>query len=138
MSKILVVEDDEFLRNAYRVKLTKAGFELQLAGDGDQALELLKSFHPDLILLDLVMPKRDGFSVLTEVKKNPSLNSIPVLVTSNLGQKEDIDRCMQLGAAGYIVKSDTPLQAIIEKIQQALAQVGSDTSGVAAVAAKVA
>lgn len=116
MSKILVVEDDKYLINAYRLKLSKMGFEVHLAMDGDEALTALATLHPDVILLDLVMPKRDGFSVLEEVKKNPNLKSIPVIITSNLGQKEDIDRGMKLGAADYIVKSDTPIEAIAEKI----------------------
>ena len=118
--KILVVEDDKYLINAYRVKLTKAGFDVQLATDGDEALTLLSSFKPDLVLLDLILPIRDGFSVLTEMKKQPLWSKIPVIIASNLGQKEDIDRGMKLGASDYIVKSDMTLVAIIEKIKRVL------------------
>lgn len=120
MSKILVVEDDKYLVNAYRVKLTKAGFDVQLALDGEEALKIIPNFLPDLVLLDLILPKKDGFSVLLEMKKNPLWNKIPVIITSNLGQKEDRDRGMKLGAIDYIVKSDITLEAIIEKIQRAL------------------
>lgn len=115
---ILVVEDDKYLINAYRVKLTKTGFDVRLAMDGDEALAILNSFHPDIILLDLVMPKRDGFSVLEEIKKNPHLSKIPVIITSNLGQKEDMDKGMKLGAVSYIVKSDNSLEDIIKEIQK--------------------
>jgi DNA-binding response OmpR family regulator len=118
MSKILIVEDDKYLINAYRVKMAKEGFEVQLAMDGDEALLVLNSFHPDVILLDLVMPKRDGFSVLEEIKKNPKLNKIPVIIASNLGQKEDIDRGMKLGATDYIIKSDMSMEGIVGKIQK--------------------
>ena len=120
MSKVLVAEDDIFLINAYRVKLTKVGFEVKLAADGDEALAALASFHPDVILLDLVMPKKDGFSVLEEIKKNTDFNKIPIIIASNLGQQEDIDRGMKLGAIDYIIKSDTSMEDIIKKIQKAI------------------
>ena len=120
MNKILVVEDDKYLNSAYRVKLAKSGHEVQIATDGDEALRILNSFHPDVVLLDLVMPKRDGFSVLEEMKKNPALATIPVIIASNLGQKEDIGRGMKLGAIDYIIKSDTPIEDIIAKIQKVI------------------
>jgi DNA-binding response OmpR family regulator len=116
MKKILVVEDDKFIANAYRVKLTKAGFEIKMAYDGEEALEILKGFTPDLMLLDLIMPIKDGFTVLAEIRANPKWASIPVLVTSNLGQKEDIDRGMQLGANGYVIKTDLSMDELVTKI----------------------
>ncbi len=116
MKKILVAEDDKFLGNAYRAKLTKAGFEVQIARDGQEAMDMVKTFAPDIILLDLVMPVKDGFTVLAELKIDPGLKTIPVLIASNLGQKEDTDRGMKLGAADYFVKSDLSLNTIIEKI----------------------
>ena len=116
MKKILVAEDDKFLGNAYRVKLTKAGFEVQIARDGQEATDMLQTFIPDIILLDLVMPVKDGFSTLEEIKNNPQLKSIPVIVASNLGQKEDTDRALSLGANDFIVKSDLSLNTLIEKI----------------------
>lgn len=116
MKKILVVEDDKYLVNAYRVKLTASGFEVKLAMDGIEAIEILKTFQPDIILLDLVMPKKDGFSVLEEIKKNSKISKIPVIITSNLGQKEDIDRGLKLGAVDYIIKSDISISDILTKI----------------------
>lgn len=120
MKKILIVEDDNFLANAYRVKLTKAGFEIKNAFDGYEALSLLQTYIPDLILLDIVMPKKDGFSTLEEIKKNETLKNIPVILASNLGQKEDMDRGMRLGALDFFVKTDFSLNNLIEKINKIL------------------
>ena len=120
MKKILIVEDDNFLANAYRVKLTKAGFEIKNAFDGYEALSLLQTYIPDLILLDIVMPKKDGFSTLEEIKKNETLKNIPVILASNLGQKEDMDRGMRLGALDFFVKTDFSLNNLIEKINNIL------------------
>jgi len=116
MKKILIAEDDKFLANAYRVKFTKAGFEVRLANDGQETMSVLKEFVPDLILLDLIMPVRDGFSALQEIKANDGLKNIPVIIASNLGQKEDIDKCRVLGAVDYIIKSDISLDELINKV----------------------
>ena len=116
MKKILVVEDDTFLANAYRVKLTKAGFEVKNAYDGDEAINILQVFTPDLILLDIVMPQKDGFTALKEIKANEQWKSIPVILASNLGQKEDKEKGMKLGAYDFFVKTDFTLNSLIEKI----------------------
>jgi two-component system, OmpR family, alkaline phosphatase synthesis response regulator PhoP len=116
MKKVLIAEDDNFLANAYRVKLEKSGFDLKLARDGVEAITILQTFTPDVIVLDLVMPNKDGFATLEEIKKHPEWQKIPVLVASNLGQKEDIDRATQLGAAGYLIKSNLTMAQLVEKI----------------------
>jgi two-component system, OmpR family, alkaline phosphatase synthesis response regulator PhoP len=116
MKKILIAEDDKFLGSAYRVKLTKAGFDIKLCADGQEAIDALKIFTPDIILLDLVMPVKDGFATLEEIKKDENLKNIPVIIASNLGQQEDIDRGKKLGATDYVVKSDLSLEKLIEKI----------------------
>lgn len=120
MKKILIVEDDKFLANAHRVKLTKSGFETVVAYDGAAAIDALKTFTPDLILLDLIIPVKDGFTVLTEIKQNANLKSVPVIVTSNLSQKEDVDRAMKIGATDYMVKSNIDLNDLIKKIDKYL------------------
>ena len=120
MKKILIAEDDNFLTSAYKVKLKREGFDVQVAGDGEQALLDLKTFIPDIILLDLVMPIKDGFAVLEEVKKDPNLKDIPVVVMSNLGQKEDIDRARALGAREYFIKTDIQLKDMAQKIKALL------------------
>ena len=116
MKKVLIAEDDKFLASALRVKLTKSGFEVRNAYDGEEALKIAKEFSPDLILLDLVMPVKDGFGVLESLKNDINLKKIPVIITSNLGQKEDVDRGMALGAKDYVVKSDLSLDDLIKKI----------------------
>ncbi len=120
MTKILVAEDDKFLGSAYRAKLTKTGFEVQIATDGEEALVMLQSFTPDIILLDLVMPRKDGFATLEALKKDDKLKAIPVIVASNLGQKEDLDKAKALGAVDYVIKSDLSLDALISKILETL------------------
>lgn len=123
MKKIFIAEDDKFLASAYRLKLTKTGFEVQIVGDGQELLDLLKTAIPDLIILDIIMPVKDGFVTLQELRSNISWRNIPVIVASNLGQKEDVDKAMSLGANDFIVKSDLSLQGVIEKINILLASV---------------
>lgn len=116
MKKILVAEDDKFLANAYRIKLQKSGYEVKITTDGQETIDVLKEFVPDVILLDLVMPVKDGFAALSEIKKSETLKYIPVVIASNLGQKEDIERGMKLGASDFIVKTDLSLDKLINKL----------------------
>ncbi|MFA5025277.1 MAG: response regulator [Candidatus Shapirobacteria bacterium] len=118
MKKILIAEDDKFLSSAYRFKLTKAGFDVQIVGDGAELLTNMGIRMPDLILLDLVMPVMDGFTTLESIRSNPRYKTIPIIVASNLGQKEDIDRTKELGATDFVVKSDMSLDSLIEKINK--------------------
>lgn len=120
MKKILVAEDDTFLAAAYKVKLGKLGWEVRVAMDGEEALAVLREFTPDVILLDVVMPKLDGFAALAAIKKNPRLANIPVLLASNLGQKEDMDKGKALGAVGYVVKADLSIEELVKQIEEAI------------------
>lgn len=120
MKKILIAEDDQFLANAYRVKFQKENFEVIIAYDGKEAIEHLKTFTPDIILLDLVMPNQDGFITLSQLKTNPKWKHIPVIITSNLSQQADFERAKELGATDYLVKSDTAIGKIVEKIREYL------------------
>jgi len=122
MNKILVVEDDQFLANAYRIKLQKVGFEVIIVVDGAEALEKIKSQNFDLIILDLIIPKIDGFGVLTEIRSQEKYKTLPILVASNLSQMEDINRALKLGANDFIIKSDISLDALIEKIKKLVSQ----------------
>jgi CheY-like chemotaxis protein len=117
--KVLVVEDDSFLIKAYVAKLTGAGFDLQTASDGEEALTALKTFKPDVILMDLVMPRKDGFATLEEIKKIDDLKAIPVIVTSNLAQQEALDRAKSLGAADFVTKSDLSMEDLVKRINKA-------------------
>jgi DNA-binding response OmpR family regulator len=116
MAKVLVVEDDKYLGVAYKVTMEKAGFEFKLAIDGEEAMAVLQDWVPHIILLDLIMPRKDGFSTLEDIKKDQRLARIPVLVTSNLGQKEDFDRALAMGASGFIIKSDSSPDEIVARI----------------------
>ena len=120
MAKVLIVEDDKFLSSAYRLKFTKAGYEVMLAMDGSEGMTILSTFTPDIILLDLVMPVKDGFTMLSELKANEAYKNIPVIITSNLSQKEDIDKAKALGAMDFIIKSDISLDDLVTKVQKIL------------------
>lgn len=120
MSKVLVAEDDRFLSKAYGTKLKKEGFEVILAINGEEAFLKAKSEKPDVILLDLVMPKKDGFEALADLKKDSTTKIIPVIVLSNLGQEEDISRGRELGAVDYLVKSNISIREVVEKVKEVL------------------
>ena len=115
---ILVVEDDQFLSKILKMKFEKIGYEILVAYDGLEALEMAKTKSPDLALLDIMMPVKDGFSVLAEMKKDSKLSKIPVIIASNLGQKEDKDKAVALGAEDYIVKSDTSLDDLVKRTRE--------------------
>lgn len=116
--KILIAEDEKPMANALSLKLRSVGFETTLVYDGESAISAVREFSFDLIILDLVMPKKDGFFVLAELKKLKITTS--VIVSSNLSQDEDIKRAKELGARDYFIKSDTTLAEIVEKVKQAM------------------
>jgi len=116
--KILLIEDDKFLRTVLEKKLLAEGFEVVSAVDGDEALEKIISDKPDLILLDIILPKKSGFLVLENIKKDPELRKLPVIIISNLGQEEDIQKGLSLGAIEYFVKAKISLEDIIKKVKQ--------------------
>lgn len=103
--KILLVEDDNFYREFYSNKLKEKGLDVVTAPDGEEAIKKFQTYTPDLILLDIIMPKKDGFDVLTEMGKLDLLPKIPVLVFSTLGQEKDVEKARLLGARGYVNKS---------------------------------
>jgi len=116
--RVMIAEDDQFLANAYRVKLEKEGFEVSIVDQGQELLDKVKNFEPHLILLDLVMPIMDGFEALKALKANKDTRNIPVLITSNLGQQTDLDKSMKLGAVDYIIKSNVSIKDIIKKVRK--------------------
>lgn len=120
MPKILVAEDDDFLNKLCSAKLTKEGFTVLSAADGVEALAKIKAEKPDLILLDVIMPKKNGFDVLKEMKDDPVLQAIPVVMVSNLGQEGDKSKGMQLGAKDYFVKANLSINDIVDKIKSYL------------------
>lgn len=118
--KILIVEDDKFLRELIAKKLTKENYDTVEAVDGEEGVKKVKEEKPDLILLDLILPGIDGFEVLSRIKEDPALAQIPVIILSNLGQREDIDRGLGLGANDYLIKAHFTPGEIIEKIRAIL------------------
>lgn len=120
MAKILIVEDDKFLRELISQKIGAEGYEVIGATDGEEGLKVAGETHPDLILLDLILPTMDGFEVLQKLKGQELTKAIPVIVLSNLGQKEDIDKGMQLGAVDYMIKAHFTPKEIVEKIKSIL------------------
>lgn len=120
MKKVLIVEDDQFLANAYKLKLTKSGYEVSVATDGEEALDQMAQSVPDIVLLDLIMPNMDGFAALDAMKKDEKLKDIPVVVASNLGQKEDIERAKSLGAMDFIIKSNVSIEDIVNKVKSVI------------------
>ena len=118
--KILVVEDDKFISLAYKDGMTRAGFEVSMAMDGVEALEKMRAEKPDIVLLDLIMPTKGGFEVLEEMHNDAELKTIPVIILSNLGQDSDTQKCKELGAVDYIIKSNFKMQEAIEKVKSHL------------------
>ncbi|MBL7142297.1 MAG: response regulator [Candidatus Pacebacteria bacterium] len=118
--KILIIEDDKFLRDLISQKLLKEGFDIAQAVDGEDGIKKIKEENPDLILLDLILPGIDGFEVLTQMKADQNLASIPVIILSNLGQKEDIEKGLKLGANDFLIKAHFTPGEIIEKIKNVL------------------
>lgn len=113
----MIVEDDEHISKVYEIKFAREGFAVSVARDGIEAVTKIAAEKPDIILLDLMVPKKDGFGVLEDIKKIPELVHIPVLVLSNLGQKSDQERALGLGANEYLVKVDHPIQDVVEKVK---------------------
>jgi len=121
MKKVLIIEDDEHIARIYDIKLKKESFQTLMAGDGEKGFAMIAKEKPDLVLLDLMLPKKDGFWVLEEMKKKPALKKVNVIVLSNLGQKADMDRCFSLGAKEYLVKVDHSIQEVVDTIKKYVA-----------------
>lgn len=116
--KILIVEDEKPMAKALELKLNKSGFLAKAVGNGQEAIALLKKEKFDLIMTDLVMPKMDGFGLLEYIKKNKIKTK--VIVASNLSQDSDLDRAKELGASDFLIKSDTPITEVVEKVKNIL------------------
>ncbi|OIP79392.1 MAG: response regulator [Parcubacteria group bacterium CG08_land_8_20_14_0_20_48_21] len=118
--RILIIEDDDMLREMYVVKFEKSGFEVAQATEGAEGLDLAKKQKPDIILLDIILPKIDGFMVLQAMKDTEKLKEVPVMLLTNLGQESDRKRGEILGAVDYVVKSNVTPAQVEEKIRKIL------------------
>jgi CheY-like chemotaxis protein len=114
--KILLIEDEEILLNLLQKKLTGAGYEISIAKDGQEGLNLIKEIKPDLILLDIIMPKMGGFEVMEEMQKDEELKKIPVIIISNSGQPVELDRAQKLRAKDWLIKTEFDPQEVIDKV----------------------
>ncbi len=116
--KVLIAEDEKAIANALKLKLQKSGFEAVVAEDGSKAVSELKTGEYDLLLLDILMPVADGWQVLSQIKEAGI--SLPIIVTSNLSQEEDVTKAKSLGAKDFLVKSNSTMDEIVEKVQENL------------------
>lgn len=115
--RVLIVEDDEHVSKVYDIKIKMEGIETILARDGEEGIKVCLAEKPDLVLLDLMLPKKDGFAVLEEIKKHAEFKNTPVLILSNLGQPSDMEKANKLGAAEYIIKADFSIKQVIDKVK---------------------
>ncbi len=117
MQRILVIEDDRFLRKAAEAALRRHGYTVLTAADGQTGLQVAQAEHPDLVLLDLIMPGMQGFEVLKLLKEDASTTSIPVIILSNLGQDADVKRALEAGAVDYLIKANLALDMLVERVR---------------------
>ncbi|MDP3093894.1 MAG: response regulator [bacterium] len=122
MKKILLIEDEAALQKTFGDTLRSEGCQLVSATDGEVGLRLAKSETPDLIILDLILPKLNGLEVLKSLKEDQQTRGIPVIILTNLGDLENIEKALELGATTYLVKADHTLEEVIEKVKKALSE----------------
>ena len=120
IEKVLVVEDERSLMRLYTTKLQMSGYTVESAEDGEEALKKVATFMPDLILLDIIIPKIDGFAVLEALKESKKTANIPVILLTNLGQDEDVEKGKKLGAKNYLIKSQFTPSEIVAKMEKTL------------------
>jgi len=117
---ILVVEDDKFLRDLLVHKIEERGYRVEVAVDGEEGAKQIEALRPDLVLLDLILPGLDGFGVLGQIHDDPRLSQIPVIILSNLGQQEEIEKGLSLGAKDYMIKAHFTPQEVVDRIKKIL------------------
>ncbi len=121
-TKVLIIEDEEMLVNMYISKFEKEGYEIEKALNGREGLEKVKSYNPEIILLDVIMPEMDGFMVLKQLKSEASTKNIPVIMLTNLGQEEDIEKGEKLGVKDYLVKANLTPSQVVDKVKEVLSK----------------
>lgn len=114
--KILILEDEDIVVDLLQKKLTNEGYKVDVARDGEEGLEKMRANKPDIVLTDIVMPKKGGFEVLEEMSQDPDLKKIPIIVISNSGQPVELDRAQKLGAKDWLVKTEFDPQEVIDKV----------------------
>lgn len=117
---VLLVEDDVFLAGIYQKKFEMEGYKITTAEDGEKGLAEAKKKKPDIILLDVLLPKMDGFAVLQKLKTDPAVKDIPVILLTNLGQKDDVEKGLEAGASDYLIKAHFKPSEIVDKVKKVL------------------
>lgn len=117
MAKVLIVEDDQFLARMYKKKFEVAGFEVEVAMDGEDGLLKMRTLKPDIVLMDIMMPKLNGIDAIVQAKSDSQIKDIPVLVLTNLSNTDDAQSAVKSGAIGYMVKSDFTPSQVVEKVK---------------------
>ena len=117
---IVLADDDQFITRAYKSGLEEAGYMVIVAGDGESAIKEIQALHPDLVVMEMILPKQDGFAVLQALKSDPTVSNIPVLVLTNLTQPSDADEARRLGAADVLVKAEVSLHDVLLHIERLL------------------
>jgi two-component system response regulator FitH len=120
--KILIIEDDGLLQKMYRMKCRVADYEVDVADNGSEGLEKARNASPDLVLLDILMPRLNGLQVLAEMKRDPGLQKIPVVMLTNLSNIDRIEQATRMGAAGYLVKSQNTPQQVLDFVRDTIAK----------------
>ena len=120
MTKIAIIEDDPSINQMYRMKFEATGFDVQLASDGERGVALVEAFRPDLILLDLQMPKKNGYETLKEIRAHEWGTSIPVIILTNLGKEEAPKELRELDIKSYILKADLTPSQVVERVKDTL------------------
>jgi len=118
MKKILIIEDEEIIYNLLQKKLSNEGYDVKIAKDGQEGSEMLKQERPDLILLDIIMPRKSGFEVMEEVQNDETLKDVPIVIISNSGQPVELDKAKELGARDWLIKTEFDPQEVIEKVKK--------------------
>ena len=117
---VLIVEDDVFLAEIYQKKFEMEGFKVSTANNGEKGLSDIQKKKPDIVLLDILLPKLDGFAVLEELKKDPAVKDVPVILLTNLGQKDDVQRGLDEGASDYLIKTHFKPSEVVDKVRKIL------------------
>ena len=120
--KVLMIEEDRFLRKIYRDKFSRINFKFLEATNGEEGLNKVIYEKPDLVILDLMLPKKNGFDVLIDIKNNKNNQDIPVIILSNLGQESDMKRGLSLGAEEYLIKTEISLSDVVNKVKEYVAK----------------
>lgn len=122
MKKILIIEDEDIIIELLQKKLIQEGYEVSTARDGEEGLKALKETKPDIVLLDIVMPKKSGYEVMEEMSKDPELNKIPIIIISNSGQPVELDKAKELGARDWLIKTEFDPNEVAEKVRKQIGE----------------